>query len=124
MTDKDLNKCCGGNCGCGSEKEEKHEGCGCGGHGHDHGHDHHEGCGCGDEHLEHFVVDLEDEEGNTITCDVIDAFEYKDEEYVLVQHPDESVYLFKSQGEEGELVLPSEEEFDEVVKFYEENVAE
>lgn len=50
-----------------SEKEEKHEGCGCGGHGHDHGHDHHEGCGCGDEHLEHFVVDLEDEEGNTIT---------------------------------------------------------
>ena len=118
MSDKDLNKCCGGNCGCGSEKEEKHEGCGCGGHGHDHGHDHHEGCGCGDEHLEHFVVDLEDEEGNTITCDVID------EEYVLVQHPDESVYLFKSQGEEGELVLPSEEEFDEVVKFYEENVAE
>ena len=42
MSDKDLNKCCGGNCGCGSEKEEKHEGCGCGGHGHDHGHDHHE----------------------------------------------------------------------------------
>ena len=75
MSDKDLNKCCGGNCGCGSEKEEKHEGCGCGGHGHDHGHDHHEGCGCGDEHLEHYVVDLEDEEGNTITCDVIDAFE-------------------------------------------------
>lgn len=122
MSDKDLNKCCGGNCGCGSEKEEKHEGCGCGGH--DHGHEHHEGCGCGEEHVEHFVVDLEDEEGNTITCDVIDAFEYKDEEYVLVQHPDESVYLFKSQGEEGELVLPSEEEFDEVVKFYEENVAE
>ena len=26
MSDKDLNKCCGGNCGCGSEKEEKHEG--------------------------------------------------------------------------------------------------
>lgn len=122
MSDKDLNKCCGGNCGCGSEKEEKNEGCGCGGHGHDH--EHHDGCGCGEEHVEHFVVDLEDEEGNTITCDVIDAFEYKDEEYVLVQHPDESVYLFKSQGEEGELVLPSEEEFDEVVKFYEENVAE
>ena len=124
MSDKELNKCCGGNCGCGSEKEEKHEGCGCGGHGHNHGHDHHEGCGCGEEHMEHFVVDLEDENGNTITCDVIDAFEYKEEEYVLVQHPDESVYLFKSQGEEGELVLPSEEEFDEVVKFYEENVAE
>lgn len=124
MSDKELNKCCGGNCGCGSEKEDKHEGCGCGGHGHDHEHDHHEGCGCGEEHVEHFVVDLEDENGNTITCDVIDAFEYKEEEYVLVQHPDESVYLFKSQGEEGELVLPSEEEFDEVVKYYEENVAE
>lgn len=124
MSDKELNKCCGGNCGCGSEKEENHEGCGCGGHGHDHGHDHHEGCGCAEEHVEHFVVDLEDENGNTITCDVIDAFEYKEEEYILVQHPDESVYLFKSQGEEGELVLPSEEEFDEVVKYYEENVAE
>ena len=100
----------------------KHEGCGCG-----HNHEEHgcgDNCGCGEHEHEHFVVDLEDEEGNTITCDVIDAFEYKDEEYVLVQHPDESVYLFKSQGEEGELVLPSEEEFDEVVKFYEENVAE
>lgn len=124
MSDKELNKCCGGNCGCGSEKEDKHEGCGCGGDGHNHEHDHHEGCGCGEEHVEHFVVDLEDENGNTITCDVIDAFEYKEEEYVLVQHPDESVYLFKSQGEEGELILPSEEEFDEVVKYYEENVAE
>ncbi|MGL5244259.1 MAG: DUF1292 domain-containing protein [Sarcina sp.] len=117
MSDKDLNKCCGSNCECGSEVEEKHEGC-CGGH-----HDH-EGCGCGDHDHEHFVVDLEDEEGNVISCDVIDAFEYKEEEYVLVQNPaDGSVYLFKSQGEEGELTIPSEEEFEEVTKYYEEELS-
>lgn len=123
MSDKELNKCCGGSCGCGNEKtEEKHDGC-CGEHNH-HNHSH-EGCGCGEHEHEHFVVDLEDESGNIISCDVIDAFEYKEVEYVLVQNPnDQSVFLFKSEGEEGELIIPSEEEFDEVVKYYEEELGE
>lgn len=108
MSDKDLNKCCGGSCDCGDNHDHDHANCGCGEHEH-----------------EHFVVDLEDENGNVVSCDVIDAFEYKETEYVLVQNPDDgSVYLFKSEGEEGELTVPSEEEFEEVTKYYEEEVAE
>lgn len=108
MSDKDLNKCCGGSCDCGDNHDHDHANCGCGEHEH-----------------EHFVVDLEDENGNIVSCDVIDAFEYKEAEYVLVQNPEDgSVYLFKSEGEEGELTVPSEEEFEEVTKYYEEELAE
>ena len=116
MNDNELNKC---NCGCG-DMEDNHEGsCDCG-HNHDH-HDH-EGCDCGHDHdHESFVVDLEDEEGNIISCEVVDAFEYKEGEYVLVQNPnDGSVYLFKSVGEDGELVVPEDGEFEEVTAYYQE----
>ena len=66
------------------------------------------------------VVDLEDEEGNIISCPVTDAFEYNDGQYVLVQNPEDgSCYLFKSIGEEGELVIPDDEEFEEVTAYYE-----
>ena len=44
-------------CGCNEEENT----CGCG---HDNDHEHNEECGCGEEHHEHFVVDLEDENGN------------------------------------------------------------
>lgn len=132
MSEKELNKCgCG--CGCGDEAKEEKETCGCGSHNHDedscgcgcgdHDHDD-EGCGCGDHEHESFVVDLEDENGNIVSCEVVDAFEYKDQEYVLVQNPEDgSVYLFKSLGEEGELVIPEEAEFDEVTKYYQEELA-
>lgn len=132
MSEKELNKCgCG--CGCGDEAKEEKETCGCGNHNHDedscgcgcgdHDHDD-EGCGCGDHEHESFVVDLEDENGNIVSCEVVDAFEYKDQEYVLVQNPEDgSVYLFKSLGEEGELVIPEEAEFDEVTKYYQEELA-
>ena len=119
MNDNEMNKC---SCGCG-DMEDKHEGsCNCG-HDHDHEHHHdHEGCDCGHDHdHESFVVDLEDEDGNIISCEVVDAFEYKDGEYVLVQNPnDGSVYLFKSVGEEGELVVPEDSEFEEVTAYYQE----
>lgn len=130
MSEKDLNKC-----NCQADEHEEKQGCGCGGHdhdhdhecgcgGHDHEHDHGCGCGCEDEY-ESFVVDLEDENGNIISCDVIDSFEYKEKEYVLVQNPeDASVYLFRSEGEEGELTVPDEAEFDEVTKYYQEELAE
>lgn len=117
--DKELNKCgchseenegcgCGGNCGCGSEE-----------HNHDHG------CGCGEahDHEEHFVVDLVDDEGNEISCPIMDAFEFEGNDYVLAQHPEDgSVFLFKLvvNGEEEELVVPEAEEFDRVAKHYEE----
>ncbi|MBU5483093.1 DUF1292 domain-containing protein [Clostridium sp. MSJ-11] len=89
-------------CGC----EESDHGCGCGCEGHDH---------------EALLVDLEDENGNTVTCEVVDGFEYKDNEYVLVQNPEDgSVYLFKVVGDEenSELVVPEDEEFDEVTNYY------
>lgn len=99
--------------------------CGCG-HEHQHEHNHGEGCGCGHDHdHEHgpMIVDLEDEHGNVVSCEVIDGFNYKDNDYILVQNPDDgSVYLFKVEGEEGELVVPEEEEFEEVSKYYEQTL--
>lgn len=103
-------------CGCGHDHEEKHEECGC-------GHDHEE-CGCGSDHdHEAFVIDLEDENGNVVSCPIIDAFEYEENEYVLAQNPeDDSVYMFKSVGEE--LVVPEEEEFDKVASYYNNELVE
>lgn len=122
MSEKELDKCgCG--CGCGEDVKDEQEncGCGCGNHSHEE-----EGCdcGCGDHEHESYVVDLEDENGNIISCEVVDAFEYKEQEYVLVQNPEDgSVFLFKSINEEGELVVPEEAEFVEVTKYYEEELA-
>lgn len=104
-------------CGC-----ENNGGCGCGGDEHEH---EHEDCGCGCGEGEAFTVDLEDEEGNVIPCEVVDGFTYKDNEYALVQNPeDDSIYLFKVIGDEetGELVIPEDEEFEEVTKYYEEMI--
>ena len=99
--------------GCGHD--HGHEGCGCG-----HDHDEH-GCGC-EEH-ESFVIDLEDDNGNVISCPIIDAFEFEDKEYVLAQSPeDDSVYLFRADGEE--LVVPEEEEFDRVATYYNDELVE
>ena len=89
--------------------------CGCG-----HDHDEH-GCGC-EEH-ESFVIDLEDDNGNVISCPIIDAFEFEEKEYVLAQSPeDDSVYLFRADGEE--LVVPEEEEFDRVATYYNDELVE
>ena len=121
MSDKELKECCGGH-----DHNHGEEGC-CGGHDHKHGE---EGCGCGHdhdhdhEHYETMVVDLEKEDGTTVTCEIVDAFEYKENGYALVFNPEEeAVYLFKEVGEEGELEVPEEEEFNEVTKYYEENIA-
>jgi hypothetical protein len=114
-------------CGCSDNENEgcgcvENEGCGCGGHEHEHDH---EDCGCGCGEGEAFTVDLEDEEGNVIPCEVVDGFTYKDNEYALVQNPeDDSIYLFKVIGDEetGELIIPEDEEFEEVTKYYEEMI--
>ncbi|PRR79376.1 hypothetical protein CLLI_08560 [Clostridium liquoris] len=95
------------NCGCENEGCES-EGCGCGCEDHDHEHG-------------ALVVDLEDENGKVVTCEVVDGFEYKENEYVLVQNPEDgSVYLFKVVGDEenSELVIPEDEEFEEVSSYY------
>ena len=62
-----------------------------------------------------------DENGKVVTCEVVDGFEYKENEYVLVQNPEDgSVYLFKVVGDEenSELVIPEDEEFEEVSSYY------
>lgn len=108
-------------CGCGHEhdNDELKNGCGCN---HDE-HDHSCECGCGEEEHESFVIDLEDENGNVMSCPIIDAFEFEDNEYVLAQNPeDQSVYMFKSVGEE--LVVPEEEEFDRVASYYNEELVQ
>jgi uncharacterized protein YrzB (UPF0473 family) len=95
------------------------EGCDCCGH----DHEGHEDCDCGCDH-EHgnMVVDLEDENGNIVPCEIVDGFNFKDNEYVLVQNPEDgSTYLFKVQGEgeDGELIIPDDDEFEEVSAYYE-----
>ncbi len=109
--DKELEKCgCGSDCGC----EDNNHDCECGSH--DNGR-----CGC--EEDENFVVDLEDENGNVITCPIIDEFQYEDNQYYLVQNPNEdSVYLFKLVGEE--LIVPEENEFEKVSAYYQNELAE
>ncbi|AAO36272.1 DUF1292 domain-containing protein [Clostridium tetani] len=90
-------------------------------------HDHNHGCGCGcegDHEHEHeaLLVDLEDEEGNVVTCEVVDGFNYKEQDYAVVENPEDgTIYLFKVVGdsEEGELQIPNDEEFEEVRTYYE-----
>jgi|GEM_PF-2203993 len=84
------------------------------------------GCGCGHEHDEDseyapLFVDLEDEDGNIVSCEVIDSFDYNENQYIIVLNPkDDSNYLFRVIGDEDEpdLEIPEDEEFDEVVKYY------
>ena len=112
---------CGENEGCGcSGHDHENDGCGCGGH-------EDEGCGCGCGEGEALTVDLEDENGNVVPCEIVDGFTFKDNEYALVQNPeDDSIYLFKVIGDEetGELVIPEDEEFAEVTAYYEEMIKE
>ena len=75
------------------------------------------------EDFETLVIDLEGEDGNTISCPLIDQFEYEEKVYVLAQNPeDDSVYMFRveGEGEDEELVVPEEEEFDIVAAYYNE----
>ena len=60
--ENELNKC-GEGCGCGHD----HDSHGCG-----------DNCGCGEHEHEHFVVDLEDDNGNVISCPIVDAFEFEE----------------------------------------------
>ena len=108
------------NCGCGHEhdNDELKNSCGCNHEEHNHNCE----CGCSEEN-ESFVIDLEDENGNVMSCPIIDAFEFENNEYILAQNPeDQSVYMFKNIGEE--LVVPEEEEFDRVASYYNEELVQ
>lgn len=99
-----MNNCCCGN-------DDHHE------------HDHDCGCGCEGEH-EHdaLLVDLEDEEGNVVTCEVVDGFNYKETDYAVVEDPEDgAIYLFKVVGEseDAEFQNLDDEEFEQVRAYYE-----
>lgn len=103
---------------CNCNKDHLNEECGCG-CGHDHNN---EGCGCGCEDVPALTVELEDQNGNSILCEVIDGFMFEENEYALVQNPeDDSVYLFKVVGDEefGELVVPEDGEYEAAKNYYE-----
>lgn len=104
---------------CGCNHEEHGDNCGC--NHEEHGDDC--GCGCGCDHeSEALMVDIEDEEGNTVSCEVVDGFKFEENEYAVVENPEnESVYLFKvvGEGDVGELVIPDDDEFNKVSAYYE-----
>ncbi len=114
MNNEETKKCC-----CNTEEENT---CGCGHEEHQCcGEEHDCGCGCGQH--DPLFVDLEDENGNVVKCEVVDGFAYKENEYAIVQNPeDNSVYLFKviDNGDEvAELAIPDDGEFNEVREYYE-----
>ena len=123
------NNCCGHDennkevgC-CSGHNHESHEGC-CGGH--DHDHEQECGCGCGCGEHEAMFVELEDEQGNVMQCEIVDGFLFEENEYALVQNPDDgSIYLFKVVGDDevGELVVPEDEEYDAARAYYEQMIA-
>ena len=100
--------------------EKENKGCGCGpecGCEHDHNHDHGAECGCGP-----MKVSLEDDNGNVIECEIIDGFELDGKEYaVLMSEESEELYIFGVEGDEevGELVVPTEEDFQKAREHYE-----
>lgn len=106
------------------DNEKLHD-CNCG-NDHEHEHEHeHCGCGCGCDENEAMIVELEDENGNIVPCEVVEQFTYKENEYVLVQNPEDgSVYMFKVVETDGnsELVIPDDEEFEEVSSYYEQTL--
>lgn len=72
-------------------------------------------------------VELEGENGNMISCPIVAQFEYEEKVYVLAQSPeDDSAYMFRveGEGEDEELVVPDEEEFDRVATYYEEELVD
>ena len=86
--------------------------CNCEDHDHEHNHD----CCEIDE------IELVDEEGNVVTFQLEEWFEYNDKIYAFLIDNEEEALLFESIEEDGEysFITPSEEEFDEVKAYYEE----
>ncbi len=103
------------NCGCGHDHSDNHEcckddasECNCG---HDHNHDDHD-------HEHTPMVTFENEDGTTEDFPVVDEFDLDGETYILVMNNDDTVTPLKVNGEDGELIFLSEEEFHSVSEAY------
>lgn len=69
-------------------------------------------------------VEFEDENHNTIRCEVVDGFEYKGKNYCVVcNNEDGSSYVFRL-TDDDELVVPEEKEFEEVAAYYDSIIEE
>lgn len=108
----------------------EHKGCGCSEHEHENQHNCNDECGCGQahDHDEMDVIHLEMEDGTELECYVIGVFEVNEKQYIaLVPTDDDQVMLYEYQDtEEGpELInIESDEEYEEVVKAFEEAMEE
>lgn len=89
------------------------------------------GCGCGEhEHdYEPEYITLEFEDDETVVCEILGAFDVKGKEYIALA-PEESedevfLYGYEEQGDEFELKeIESDDEFEEVLKVFNELMAE
>ena len=81
------------------------------------------GCGCGHDCDEEVpMVYYEREDGTEVGLPIVDSFEYKDVEYVVVEDEDqESSYIFTVVENDGEETLEpiDDANFDEVADYYE-----
>lgn len=105
------------------ELEEEKSGCGCNGH---HDEDHEcgcgdNGCGCGDEEYEKMNIELDD--GTSLSCFVLGVFGVEDKEYIaLLPEGEENVLLYgyEEDGEEIELLnIEDDSEFEMVSEVFE-----
>lgn len=69
------------------------------------------------------IITLIDDEGNEIECEIIDAFEYGDKEYVvLLPDDEEDPFMLRvdkdENGEEVFAMIEDDDEFDEVSEAY------
>lgn len=119
MTNETTNPIEKDDCDCGHHHSQDHEccngdetkSCNCGhDHDHDHNHEHH--------HDHNPMVTFENEDGTTEEFPVVDEFDLDGQTYILVMNNDETVTPLRVEGEEGELVFLSEEEFHSVSEAY------
>lgn len=105
------------------ELEEEKNGCGCNGH---HDEDHECGCGengCGCEEDEYEKMNIELDDGTSLSCFVLGVFGVEEKEYIaLLPEGEENVLLYgyEEDGEEIELLnIEDDSEFEMVSEVFE-----
>lgn len=75
------------------------------------------------------MITLQDEEGNEIECEIIEWFEFEDNEYiVLLPEGEEELNILRvdkdDEGNEVYAVIENDDEFDRVAEAYDELLGE
>ncbi len=131
--EKNVNNSCGcgieqessSSCGC-SVEQEASQGCGC-----VTGHAHGDSCGCGHEHepMEVPVMKLMFDDGEEVNCMVLDLFEFEGKKYIILlpEGTEEYLVYMYVETEDGAFSLANidnDEEFNRVIDFINEEIAE